>query len=153
VAPCDLGSRSGRCVHERTWEGKEKRSVSIAALATAIAFALGVGTPAYAKDPPGVNPTHYQCYRVKQLKPFKTVAVKLRDQFGTVGVKVIQPVYLCAPTDKNGEGLKDKDTHLLCCQDRRVKTPNEKVRVINQFGEQDLVVVPFLLCVPSLKKI
>jgi hypothetical protein len=35
-----------------------------------------------------------------------------------------------------------------------VKTPNKKVRVINQFGEQDLVVtVSFLLCVPSLKKI
>jgi len=130
------------------------RTTSIAALAAAVAFAFSAGAPAHAKDPPGVNPAHYQCYRVKQIKRFKPVAVKLADQFGVAGAKVIQPVYLCAPTDKNGEGLKDKDTHLLCYQDTGVKTPNKKVRVINQFGEQDLVVtIPFMLCVPSLKKL
>jgi hypothetical protein len=35
-----------------------------------------------------------------------------------------------------------------------VKTPNKKVHVTNQFGEQDLVAgIPFLLCVPSIKKL
>ena|SRR3989304_891730 len=135
-------------------EGEAMRTTSIATLAATVALALAAHAPAYAKDPPGVNPTHYQCYRVKQIKRFKPVAVKLADQFGVAGVKVIQPVYLCAPTDKNGEGLKDKDTHLLCYQDAGVKAPNKKVRIINQFGEQDLAVTtPIVLCVPSLKKL
>lgn len=130
------------------------RTTSIAALAATVAFAFGAHAPAYAKDPPGVNPTHYQCYRVKQINRFRPVGVKLADQFGVASVRVIRPVYLCAPTDKNGEGLKDKDTHLLCYQDTGVKTPNKKVRVINQFGELDLVVTtPIVLCVPSLKKL
>jgi len=132
------------------------RTTSIAALAATVTLAFGAHAPAEAqgKNPPGVNPAHYQCYRVNLLKPFKQVAVELVDQFGVAKVKVIQPVYLCTPTDKNKEGLKDKDTHLLCYQDAGVKTPNKKVRVINQFGEQDLAVgIPFLLCVPSLKKL
>ena len=128
---------------------------SIAVLGvTAVVF--GAGAPAYGqgKNPPGVNPTHYQCYRVDKAKPMKAITVTLKDQFGAAKVQVIQPVYLCSPTAKNEQAPKDPDTHFLCYEDKGVKAPNKKVHLINQFGEQDLVVgVPFLLCVPTIKKL
>ena len=129
------------------------RTTNLAVLVATVAVALGAGAPANAKDPPGVNPTHYQCYLAKPAKPFQK-GVVLTDQFGKSKVMVLNAVYLCAPVDKDGEGLKDKDTHLVCYQDKGVKAPKKKVMVINQFGEQVLTVNDATwLCVPLLKKV
>jgi len=116
---------------------------------------LGVVTPAHAqgKNPPGVNPTHYQCYRVWKTEPFKPREVKLRDQFGTSAAKVLKTSILCTPVDKNNLPAKDKQTHYVCYEEEG-KTVDKKVSVTNQFGKQILTVGgPALLCVPSVKKL
>jgi len=107
------------------------------------------------KNPPGVNPTHYQCYSVEAPKNSEAVKM-LRDQFGVAGdVKLGSVVYLCAPTEKNGSGLKDRVTHYLCYEEERDKAVNKKVRITNQLTKEsgiELVVgTPKLLCVPSIK--
>ena len=73
------------------------------------------------KNPPRVNPTHYQCYTVEAPATPETLRA-LRDQFGiSEGVKLSKPVMLCAPTGKNGTAPKDRITHYLCYQDEGVK--------------------------------
>lgn len=126
-------------------------------LGVALAIGLGVCTPVRAQapgqNPAGVNPSHYQCYKV--VGQSHRAAVKLRDQFGiSPAVKVLQPVYLCAPVAKDDESISDERTHLLCYVDSGIKTPNKPVRVTNQFGTLSLrVTTPALLCVPSLKQL
>jgi hypothetical protein len=127
--------------------------------ATTIVFAAGlslVGTAAPAlaqKNPPGVNPTHYQCYRVTEKEPaFKPRDVKLRDQFGGSAAKVLKPIMLCAPTDKNDLRARDRVTHYLCYEDEGPKAPEKVAEIVNQFGKEIVVVGgPTLLCVPSRK--
>src|SRR5215469_4280706 len=121
-----------------------------------LAVATGLAVPAHAQghNPPGVNPTHYQCYRLEagQTQPVK---VKLQDQFGASSpVAVLRPTLLCAPTVKNGMPIRDRLTHYLCYEDEGVKTPGRKVRIINQFGAVEVVVEgATTLCVPSLKRL
>jgi len=105
------------------------------------------------RNPPGVNPTHYQCYRVTEKEPaFKERAVKLRDQFGGSDAKVLKPVMLCAPTNKNNLEARDRITHYLCYEDEGPKPPEKVAEITNQFGKQIVVVnEPRLLCVPSRK--
>jgi hypothetical protein len=126
------------------------------ALGVALAIGLGVCAPARAQppspNPPGINPAHYQCYNV--VGKFQPIAARLRDQFGASSASVLQPVILCAPVEKNGEGITDVKTHLVCFTDKGVKPPNKTVRVTNQFGTQILkVTTPTVLCVPSLKEL
>ena len=126
-----------------------------AALTVITMIALGVATPVHAqgKNPPGVNPTHYQCYRVSETEPFKPRDVKLRDQFGTSVANVLKTSILCAPVDKNSLPAKDKQTHYVCYEEEG-KTVGRKVSVTNQFGKQILTVGgPTLLCLPSAKKL
>lgn len=130
-----------------------------ATTAFALAFAIGLGlcTPARAQapgaNPPGLNPAHYQCYKVAGQSP--PVVVRLRDQFGiSPNVKVLQPAFLCTPVAKNEEPIADEKTHLVCFADAGVRPPNRTVRVSNQFGTQTLKVAkPATLCVPSLKQV
>jgi hypothetical protein len=129
---------------------------TITPLAIIIAGAFGLAAPAHAQgaDPRGVNPTHYQCYKVEA--PTKQITLKvLRDQFGTATpVKVGTPLFLCAPTDKNGVAAKDRTTHYLCYEDEGVKPANKKAQITNQFGTIPVsILAPVMLCVPSLKKI
>jgi hypothetical protein len=126
-------------------------------LGIALAIGLGICTPVRAQaqspNPPGINPAHYQCYKVTgQSHP---AVVKLRDQFGaSPNVKVLQPVYLCAPVAKGDESIGDEQTHLVCFLDSGIRTPNKTVRVTNQFGAQILkVATPAVLCVPSIKQL
>lgn len=127
------------------------------ALGLALATGLAVCAPARAQapspNPPGVNPAHYQCYKVAgQTHP---AVVKLRDQFGAApNVRVLQPVYVCAPVAKDDEPIGDERTHLVCFVDSGVRTPNKTARMTNQFGTQTLrVATPAFLCVPSLKQL
>ena len=129
---------------------------TITPLVIVVAGAFGLGAPAHAQgaNPRGVNPTHYQCYKVEATT--KEIVLKsLRDQFGAAApVKVTTPLFLCAPTDKNGVAAKDKTTHYLCYQDDGVKPVNKKAQITNQFGEMGIAITtPAMLCVPSLKKI
>jgi hypothetical protein len=89
--------------------------------------------------------------------PSKSITLKsLKDQFGITGpVIVATPLYLCAPTEKQGQPPKDSVTHYLCYQDK-VKPANRGVIVINQFTAPNGIPVkvggPTFLCVPSIKK-
>ena len=125
-----------------------------------ICAAICVTFPAVAqsgRNPPGVNPTHYQCYEISA--DTAPVSVKsLRDQFGVSGdVKIGRALFLCAPTAKNGAAPRDRVTHYLCYEDEGVKPAGRKAQVVNQFTKENGVVVgveaPKMLCVPSRKKL
>jgi hypothetical protein len=121
-------------------------AAGIAALATTAAQAQ--------KDPPGVNPEHYSCYRVSPAKPFKAQKVTLSDQFGNSTVYVVQEALLCTPVSKNDQPIKDKVTHLMCYTLKADKSANKAVSITNQFGTFTMKVGQLTqLCVPSLKKV
>jgi hypothetical protein len=131
---------------------------NLAAFGMPFVIAFALGAPAHAqsgKNPPGVNPTHYQCYSVEVSN--ESTVRSLRDQFGASdGVKVGTAVFLCAPTSKNGAAVRDRTTHYLCYKDD-VKAPGKRARIINQLTKADGVPVTVgrgeLLCVPSLKRL
>ena len=100
---------------------------------------------------------HFTCYDVRPKTPFEGRTVSLEDQFEIERAKVLQPVSLCAPVEKNGVRLHDGQTHLTCyaIQDlSRKEKPGGRVAVVkNQFGTETLTVLePQTLCVPSTKK-
>ncbi len=128
--------------------------VAVLCLTAVVALAAGAAARAQGHNPPGVNPTHYQCYRVAEQSRFKPVAVKLQDQFGTSGVKLVRPLFLCAPVAKNGEKPKDERTHLVCYEEEGGKAADKRVTTLNQFGKEALTVGgPVMLCAPSLKRV
>jgi hypothetical protein len=131
--------------------------IAIIGILTAATLASTAATPAQAqngKNPPGVNPNHYHCYKITDSSGFKGLAVKLADQFQTSEAKVLKPVYLCAPVTKNNIAMRDKVTHLLCYEKEGGKPADKKAIITNQFGKIEVAVgAPELLCVPSLKQI
>lgn len=77
------------------------------------------------------------------------------DQFTAEDhVQVHKPREICAPVDKNGEGVLNPRDHLVCYDVISREQVNALVRVTNQFGEQKLRVKHKVmrLCVPSLKE-
>jgi hypothetical protein len=99
---------------------------------------------------------HFRCVRVKRTKgtaAFVKRTVSVVDQFGTRQVQVIRPLTLCAPADKNGEGIVNPDNHLVCY--KAFGTPRHSVdgvQAANQFGNLDLKLSrEEELCVPSTK--
>jgi hypothetical protein len=104
---------------------------------------------------------HFQCYKAKASKGapkfVPVLNVEIEDQFGIMHVDVKKPTYLCNPVDKNGEGIHDSVTHLMCYQVKQVKTEPKFQKVLgvfvnNQFGPEQLdVKKPSELCVPALK--
>ena len=104
---------------------------------------------------------HFQCYRVfvtPRTPRFVAVpGVTLQDQFGSMTVTVLRPLYLCSPVDENGEEptAPADVTHLMCYQVRQTdEVKFAKVVglfVNNQFGpEQVDARRPSALCVPAL---
>jgi len=76
--------------------------------------ALGTG----GAPPLGANSVdHFKCYRVRSA-PFRREGVTVETQFGPLTVDIKRPLHLCAPVDKNGEGLLNPITHLMCYQVR-----------------------------------
>ena len=128
----------------------------LASFGCAAFLMLGLHSPASAQgqNPPGVDPTHYQCYKVEGTARPVTLRT-LKDQFGAAErVAVGAPMFLCAPTAKNGAEPRDERTHYLCYQDKGVRTPNKGALLTNQFGELRVrVTTPAMLCVPSLKRL
>lgn len=102
---------------------------------------------------------HFRVYgarRTRGTPPFESRLVTLADRFETKTMKVVRPVQLAVPVDKNGEGIRDPNTYLTCY---RVQAPpgqragaSRQLTVQNQLGRVALgLTVPQTLCVPSAK--
>jgi hypothetical protein len=120
-------------------------------------------------DPGSHDVDHFRCYKVKMAKGHRFTAipgVSVADQFnepliGSLGrpkrFDVRKPTRLCAPADKNGEGIKDEGRHLLCYQVTKARNepkhvPVRGIHVADQFGPEDLnTITEEELCVPSVK--
>ena len=95
---------------------------------------------------------HYKCYRVAGARSIQKKKFELNDQFGTVIVDVKNPLHLCAPVDKNEEGIVDPSTYLMCYQTRLAGPLPKPTKVFtnNQFGDDEFGIFgPRDLCVPS----
>lgn len=100
---------------------------------------------------------HFTCYDIKPKGSFKARVVSLADQLETERAKVLRPVSLCAPTQKDAVRMRDSATHVTCYaiqdESRKVKPGGRLVVAHNQFGTEVLDVGgPQTLCVPSQKK-
>lgn len=119
-------------------------------------IALGLAAVASAQDgPKGVD--HYLCYDIVDSSGHKPVKVKVRDQFGAgVGI-VAEPAQMCNPVDKNGEGILNREGHLVCYKFDPQEFPELKPHTVltkNQFGETKIATEkPQLMCIPSFKKV
>jgi len=97
---------------------------------------------------------HFLCYSIDPHGDFKDREIKLEDQFGSSSAVVLMPVALCNPVDKNGEGILNRERHLVCYEIKHRGVPKQTVVTGNQFGRQKMSVVhPKTLCIPSNKKV
>jgi hypothetical protein len=106
---------------------------------------------------------HYKCYKVRAAsgspKLPKNVQVTIEDQFETPAktYDVKKTALLCNPVDKNGEGIKKPDGHLMCYKVRPASGQPRHVRRIGISTADQFVIHKLdtkkeeLLCVPTLK--
>jgi len=88
------------------------------------------------------------------VKPafFALRTVTAQDQYGTLSLPLRFPHRLCAPADKNGEGIVDPTEHLTGYITKAKFTKRLNQTVVDQFGTLHLDVVrPELFMVPSAK--
>jgi len=113
------------------------------------------------------NVDHYLCYKVKLPKGTEfpeDIPVTLADQFidpdGTGVTQLFdlkKPKRLCNPVDKNFEGIKNEENHLICYGVKRPKDdPKHEKSVVflsDQFGEANFweTKKEKELCVPAEK--
>jgi len=108
------------------------------------------------------DPNHFKCYKVRPSGGrFQERTVTVADQFETKVTRVIKPLLLCNPVDKNGEGIPDPSCHLVCYRIRdaigQTRFPGAMVTVEDQFTTEDLRTFTGecrkagYLCVPSSK--
>lgn len=93
---------------------------------------------------------HFKCYKARGR--FRSDPITIEDQFGAITAAIKRPVRYCAPVDKNGEGIIDPGTHLVCYQVRSAagSPTNDLLYSLNQFGPDDFKVFGAReLCVPS----
>jgi hypothetical protein len=119
-------------------------------------------------DPPApdlnaINVDHYKCYKIKVTSGTprlpKGITVSVEDQFASPAkvFELKKPKHLCAPVDKNGEGIKNPDAHLLCYSVKATSGQPKHVRqsglhVNNQLGVAVLGTTKEAeLCIPSIK--
>jgi hypothetical protein len=99
--------------------------------------------------PPPID--HVQCYEAKPAS-FAVRTVTAQDQFGTLPLQIRFPHRLCAPANKNGEGIIDPTEHLTGYKAKAKFTKSLNHTVTNQFGTLKLDVVrPDLFMVPTAK--
>ena len=103
----------------------------------------------------GPSIDHLVCYKVKENSKLPNEVVTLEDQFGFQDdVRVKKATLLCAPADKNGEGIANANVHMTCYDIKSKQNPKLDVLVSHQFGEQGLEVKKAkLLCLPSSKEV
>jgi len=126
---------------------------SIRRLSLLVVGALLVASPVSA-DPKDID--HYLCYRVTAYDGPAGIPVKLEDQFGQMTLHAAKPAMLCNPVDKNGEGIKDREAHLLCYSLTDVEgQPGERrVATETQFGKTTLTLRGLeTFCVPAAKEL
>jgi len=123
------------------------------------AKSLGPSSPP-APDNNAINVDHYKCYKIKVTsgtpKFPKGVQATVADQFNAPPklFDVRKPKHLCNPVDKNGEGVKNADAHLVCYQVKGASGQPKHVRrdvlVNNQFGPESATTIKESeLCVPT----
>jgi hypothetical protein len=82
---------------------------------------------------------HFQCYEIPRGAKdiFRTVSAE--DQFGTHRLRLREMRDLCAPAEKNNEGVPDLEgMHYACYRTDRDHYANADVTVTNQFGSEEL---------------
>jgi len=126
--------------------------------AVAIAVASGQGTIG-APTPFGPLPLdHFACYSAT-FSNFKPRPVRLENQFGKATARVLRPIRICAPAQKNAEPMRNRIAHLTCYALTGVQGPEQQSRTVtltNQFGvlrAKVLVVPPESLCLPASKRL
>jgi hypothetical protein len=118
--------------------------------------------PVDAPDPASHNVDHYKCYKAKVTPGTPTFPKGLQatvvDQFNQPKLYDLKkPTRLCNPVDKNGEGIKNEATHLMCYQAKPATGQPKHAKVLgihvnNQFGPEQLdTIKEEELCVPSEK--
>jgi hypothetical protein len=128
--------------------------VTIAAVGVAVATITLGSAHAQGPNPPGIKLDHYQCYRLSPAVRFRPLRVKLTDQFGTSEAVIVREQFLCAPVEKNGGEIINKQDHLVCYVVTGGKDARKKVEIVNQFGRATLQLGGTVqVCVPSLKKV
>src|SRR6185369_5090267 len=101
--------------------------------------------------PPPID--HVQCYEAKP-HAFTLRTVSAQDQFGLISLQLRFPHRLCAPANKNGEGILDPTEHLTGYKAKSTAKFAKKLNqtVVNQFGTLQLDLVrPELFLVPTDK--
>ena len=97
--------------------------------------------------PPLVDPTlnHFKCYKVKHAIR-RVPLVTIDDEFGSLNLQIRKGFRLCVPADKNGEGINDPQTPLMCYTvkpavgEPRFHPPVDTIYVNNQFGQSTYTV-------------
>ena len=102
-----------------------------------------------------VKGNHYTCYDVKDFAgKFDPRKVTIKDQFGGNEALVVEVQALCTPAEKNGEGIENKDAHLLCYRLEKGQEARLDISATNQFGSELLWIRDAIaLCVPSTKEV
>jgi hypothetical protein len=122
-------------------------------LLSALLVMLASAATAQAQDI--LKSNHYLCYRIAEVSGSQAAPkLSLQDQFGKSTTTLSKPSFVCNPVDKNGEGIANKEMHLVCYT---VKTflKTKVVVTKNQFGENKIKLKDSaeMLCVPSTKKV
>lgn len=97
-------------------------------------------------------PDHEQCYEVKPAS-FPPLSVQAQDEFGTLNLSLRFPHRLCAPADKNNEGIQDPTEHLAGYPARGGSFTRRTAQTVqNQFGTLTIDIIrPDLFLVPTAK--
>ena len=131
-------------------------ALTVAVVAVAMLVAIGSwavyrGAEALAGE--RLPEVEYKCYDLPQTSAINE-PVRLQDQFDTEDVTLQQPLYLCNPALKNGEGDL-KLPHLKCYKITPSTNVNRQVTLVDQFGTEENVAVTTarFLCTGALKEV
>jgi hypothetical protein len=123
-----------------------------------VGFAKELCVPTEKLIAPGpIDGDHYRCWEVSDPSGASLgIGVDLVDQFQGFATSVVDPYRLCNPVDKNGEGILDQESHLVCYTlqpegdflDFAIPIQNQFFSLANVDLEQ-----PFALCAPSTKTV
>ncbi|MEE8311036.1 MAG: hypothetical protein V3R77_02180, partial [Candidatus Binatia bacterium] len=129
-------------------------------LLPAIKDALGGPVSAPTADAHGVD--HYKCYKAKLARgsaKFAKRQVTIEDQFESPAktYDIKKPALLCTPVDRDGEGIKNLDGHMMCYKAKPSKGQTKHEPRLGISTADSFVIHKMdtkkeeLLCVPSLK--
>ena len=103
---------------------------------------------------PATTPSHFTCFAIEPLKPFKTQTITMADQFEKTKGTAYRAARLCAPTQKNDSKILNSRVHLLCYLFKSATKVHPKIFVRDQFEKLTGTLGGRMqFCVPSLKKV